>query len=99
MLKVAQSIKQPKIVSRNALGPALRRKREVHGWSQADVAAKLQREGWSVDRTLIAKIESRRRCITDYELILLTRVLKTSITELAVPLKKSELLKLTHSEN
>lgn len=61
------------------------------------MAAKLQRIGWSVDRTLVTKIEARRRCITDYELVLLSRVLKLSLTDLTAPLKSHDLLSLTDS--
>lgn len=70
---------------RNVLGPALRKIREAHGWSQGDVAAMLQRLGWSVDRTLVTKIEARRRCLTDYELFLFIRILKISLAELPTP--------------
>jgi hypothetical protein len=71
----------------------------VQGLSQEDVAAKLQRAGWSVDRTLVAKIEARRRCITDYELILLGRVLKFSPMELVAYVKTRDILALVHAES
>lgn len=51
----------------------------------------LQRLGWSVDRTLVTKVEARRRCLTDYELFLFTRILKISLDELPTP-KTRELL-------
>lgn len=76
---------------RNVLGPALRKVREARGWSQDDVAAMLQRLGWSVDRTLVTKVEARRRCITDYELFLFLRILKIPLVELPIP-KTQELL-------
>lgn len=65
--------KQPP--QRNALGLLLRHAREEKGWSQADLARKLQLLGWDVERTVITKIELRRRCITDYELLLIIRAL------------------------
>ena len=65
------------------LGVMLRQIREAKGWSQADVARKLQLLGWDVERTVITKIELRRRCITDYELLLFTRVLELSLETLA----------------
>ena len=86
-----------KVPVRNVLGPALRAIRESLHLSQEDVAARLQRAGWSVDRTVVTKIEARRRCITDYELILLGRVLKFSPLEIASSVKTRDLLALVHS--
>ena len=59
---------------RNLLGPGIRRVREAKGWSQDDVARRLQLSGWDVDRTLIARIELRTRCITDMELLALAKI-------------------------
>lgn len=58
---------------RNILGPGIRRVREERGWSQDDLARRLQLAGWDVDRTLIARIELRTRCITDMELLALAK--------------------------
>lgn len=60
---------------RNVLGPGVRRARESKGWSQDDLARKLQLAGWDVDRTLIARIELRTRCITDIELLIIAKTL------------------------
>ena len=57
----------------------------------------LQRLGWSVDRTLVTKIEARRRCLTDYELFLFVRILKISLAELPTP-KTQELLARTSED-
>ncbi len=57
----------------------------------------LQRLGWSVDRTLVTKIEARRRCLTDYELFLFARILKISLDELPAP-KTHELLERTRQD-
>ena len=59
---------------RNFLGPGIRRVREAKGWSQEDVARRLQLAGWDVDRTLVARIELRTRCITDIELLALAKM-------------------------
>ena len=58
---------------RNIPGPGIRCIREGKGWSQEDLARRLQLAGWDVDRTLIARIELRIRCITDMELLLLAK--------------------------
>ncbi len=68
---------------RNVLGLRLRAARERVGWSQAELAQHLQLRGWDIGRTDITKIELRRRCITDYELLALASVLGTSLEELA----------------
>jgi len=84
---VAQSRRKPASPkaqpTRNALGQTIRHAREAKGWSQSDLARKLQIYGWDVERTLITKIELRRRCITDYELIAIADVLGISLDELA----------------
>lgn len=64
---------------RNALGPGIRQARERKGWSQSDLARELQLLGWDVDRTLIARIELKRRCVTDMELLLLAEVLEATL--------------------
>lgn len=65
--------------ARNILGPGIRRVREGKGWSQDDLARRLQLAGWDVDRTLIARIELRTRCITDMELIALAETFGVSL--------------------
>ena len=77
-----------KAVVRNALGLQIRKLREGKGWSQSDFARELQLAGWDVERTVLTKIELRRRCITDYELLLMVKTLGAGLASLAVP--KSE---------
>ena len=67
---------------RNVLAGRIRRAREKLGWSQSDLARALQLVGWDAGRTLITKIELRERCLTDYELIVLAKVLSVSLDEL-----------------
>jgi hypothetical protein len=59
-------------------------------WSQSDFARALQLAGWDVERSVITKIELRRRCITDYELLLMVRTLGVPLSSLRTP-KASEL--------
>jgi len=70
---------------RNVLGSQIREKREAKGWSQADLVRKLQLRGWDIERTVLTKIENRRRCITDYELIAIAQTLGVTINELLPP--------------
>jgi len=75
---------------RNALGLQIRQLREEKNWSQSDFARELQLAGWDVERSVITKIELRRRCITDYELLLMLRILGVPLDSLRTP-KASEL--------
>ena len=70
---------------RNALGLEIRKLREEKNWSQSDFARELQLAGWDVERSVITKIELRRRCITDYELLLMFRTLGTPLSSLRTP--------------
>ena len=67
---------------RNVLAARLRQAREKLGWSQSDLARELQLRGWDAGRTLVTKIELRERCVTDYELIVLARVLSVRLDDL-----------------
>lgn len=67
---------------RNIMGLEIRRLREKKGWSQSDFARKLQLSGWDVERTVLTKIELRRRCLTDYELLLLAKTLGVTLNDL-----------------
>jgi transcriptional regulator with XRE-family HTH domain len=75
---------------RNLFGLQIRRLREARNWSQSDFARELQLAGWDVERSVITKIELRRRCITDYELMLMLATLGATFSSLKPP-KPSEL--------
>jgi transcriptional regulator with XRE-family HTH domain len=78
---------------RNALGLEIRKLREEKNWSQSDFARELQLAGWDVERSVVTKIELRRRCITDYELLLMIRTLRVPLGSLRTP-NSDELSKL-----
>ena len=67
---------------RNVVGLEIRRLRESKGWSQADLARELQLAGWDVERTVLTKIELRKRCLTDYELLVIAKTLKVTLNDL-----------------
>jgi transcriptional regulator with XRE-family HTH domain len=75
---------------RNALGLEIRKLREGKNWSQSDFARELQLAGWDVERSVVTKIELRRRCITDYELLLMIATLGAPLSSLRTP-KTNEL--------
>lgn len=76
---------------RNVLAARLRRAREKRGWSQSDLARELQLIGWDAGRTLITKIELRERCVTDFELVVLARVLSVGLDDLTKGVYKDAL--------
>lgn len=70
----------------------MRRLRTASRWSQADLAASCQLNGWDAGRDIVAKIEAGTRQVTDHELVLLAWVLGTTIGELMgeVPLPSAD---------
>lgn len=81
----------------NAAGSTMRRIRSACGWTQDQVAAKCQIQGWDIDRVIIAKIESRIRAVSDWELLKLCQVLAVTPNELLnvepLPKNADELLR------
>lgn len=67
---------------RNVVGLEIRRVREQRNWSQHDLARELQLAGWDVERTVLTKIELRRRCVTDYELLFIAKALRVTPNDL-----------------
>jgi hypothetical protein len=66
---------------RNIIGGQLQKIRLEKEISQADLAAINQRNGWNISRNIIAKIESRSRCVTDFEISILAESLSVSVIE------------------
>ena len=61
--------------ARNLVAPVVQRRRVELGWSQSKRAAECQLIGWDISRGIVAGIEGRVRCVTDYELYLLATAL------------------------
>lgn len=67
----------------NVVGPQVRRLRSQRGWSQNDLAIKLQILGMEeATRSKVSKIESRMVWIADQDLIFLSRALGVGTDEL-----------------
>ena len=75
----------------NLIGPQVRKLRMKKGYTQEDLSAKLQVEGWDVSRESLAKLESTFRRVPDCELLFLAKVLKVEVMALfprGIDLKK-----------
>ena len=66
----------------NLCGAAVTARRKALGWSQRELADRLQRAGLDVDKNAIQRLESGQRFVTDIELPYLSRVLGLSVEEL-----------------
>jgi ribosome-binding protein aMBF1 (putative translation factor) len=66
----------------NAIGATLRRMRNSRDWSQEDLAGRCQRRGWDIDRVIVAKIESRFRAVSDWELLKLCEIVGVAPNEM-----------------
>lgn len=63
---------------KNVSGDRIRELRLRARLSQASLAAKMQTEGVVVEQDVISRIESGSRLVTDYELLVLTRIFDTT---------------------
>ncbi len=64
---------------KNICGDKVREARQKQRMSQSDLAAKLQINGIILERDSISRIESGTRFVADYELLILSKVLKVDI--------------------
>ena len=66
----------------NKIGPTVRIIRQTFDLTQEQLVAKCNLIGWNVSRGTLAKIESRVRRVTDYEVSFLAEALKVKEQEL-----------------
>jgi transcriptional regulator with XRE-family HTH domain len=59
----------------NICGPAVARLRRMQGLTQGDLLVRCRAAGWPTARSTIAKVETRRRCVSDFELVALAAAL------------------------
>lgn len=62
----------------NISGDRIRELRLHARLSQSDLAAKMQTEGLPIEQDVISRIERGTRLVTDYELLVLTRIFRTT---------------------
>ena len=66
----------------NIVGPQVREMRMTRGWSQRQLALRLQVAGLDVSRSGVAKIEAQLVWVGDYELFYLTKVFGVALDRL-----------------
>lgn len=64
---------------KNLCGDRVKEARARRKITQADLAARLQIEGVTMERDSVSRIEIGTRFVTDYELVMLSRVLGVSM--------------------
>ena len=67
---------------KNLIGTEIRKRRDRLGWSQSDLAVRLQLAGWDIDRSQLSKIECRLVHVSDFEQLYFVRVFKVGLNEL-----------------
>ena len=67
---------------RNIVGPVIKELREKMGFSQPQLAAKINLLGWDLSRDIIARIECQTRWVADSEILILAESLKIDGPEL-----------------
>lgn len=61
---------------KNLVGERVSEARKRNGVSQAELAARMQVRGVTIDQQAISKIERNMRIVTDYEIICLCQILR-----------------------
>lgn len=68
--------------NKNIIHGRLKALREARGYTQEDLAAKMQLLNIAMDQQMISKIEHNARIVTDYELVSFCRILEVKEAEL-----------------
>jgi len=68
---------------RNLIGPQIRRLRDKLGWSQEQLATKLQVLGFNISRSGVAKIENGSQAVADYQAYYFMHVFNVDHADLA----------------
>ena len=68
--------------NKNIISKNLKALREQKGFSQSNLAAKLQTMNVNIDQQMISKIEKNNRQVTDYELACICKCLSTTPNDL-----------------
>ena len=66
----------------NVVGPQIRKLREQKGWTQDELAVKVQLFGWDTSRLSVTRLENQERRVPDVELFVFARVLGVTADDL-----------------
>jgi transcriptional regulator with XRE-family HTH domain len=66
----------------NVVGPQIRKLREQKGWTQDELAIKVQLFGWDTSRLSVTRLENQERRVPDVELFVFAKVLGVSTDDL-----------------
>jgi len=69
----------------NFIGPQVRKFREAKGWTQENLAVKVQLFGWDASRLSVTRLENQERRVPDVELFVFASVLGVSADDLFPP--------------
>jgi transcriptional regulator with XRE-family HTH domain len=69
-------------ITRNIVGPQVRRFRENAGLTQEDLAARCSVQGFTISSSTVSHIENGIRGISDLEMVLLSEALRVDIRAL-----------------
>ncbi|MFT3990592.1 MAG: helix-turn-helix transcriptional regulator [Luteolibacter sp.] len=75
---------------RNLIGPQVRKLRSRRGWTQDQLAGALQRAGWDLSRSGVAKVEARMVWVGDDQMLYFMRVLRVEFEDLLPPIDPHE---------
>jgi transcriptional regulator with XRE-family HTH domain len=67
---------------KNIIGPQVRALRVAQELTQGALAARCGTLGWDITENTVTKIETQLRCVTDRELVLMARALRTKLHHL-----------------
>jgi transcriptional regulator with XRE-family HTH domain len=66
----------------NICGPAVARLRREKGYTQHELRRRCEAAGWPVARSVLAKVESQARSVSDHELVALAQALGVNVVKL-----------------
>ena len=69
----------------NICGPAVARLRRKKGFTQHELRRRCDAAGWPVARSVLAKVESQTRSVSDHELVALAQALGVNVAKLLGP--------------
>lgn len=75
---------------KNIVGPQVRKLRYKRGLKQKELAAKLERLGWPIDRAGVSKIESGLMKVSDFQQVYLAHALKAGLLDLFPTIEAKE---------